>query len=98
MTAKITLNSATGTRLDTRNIRFEWSKPEFYSAAPAEQTEPTRGPTPANSGRAEPTPALGPVQSSPVPKRLNPLPRPCDPPRVRQPSAVRPNLIRNLRP
>src|SRR6266436_5639592 len=68
MTAKITLNSATGTRLDTRNIRFEWSKPEFYSAAPAEQTEPTRGPTPATSGRAEPTPALGPVQSPPVPE------------------------------
>src|SRR5205807_1402090 len=30
------------------------------------------------------------------PKRLNPLPRPCDPPRVRQPSGVRPNLIRHL--
>jgi len=66
MTAKVTLNSATGKRLDTRNIRFEWSKPEFYSAAPAEQTEPTRGSTPRTSGRAEPTPAPEPIQSPPV--------------------------------
>src|SRR5215831_8287490 len=36
MTAKVTLNSATGKRLDTRNIRYEWSKPESYSAPPAE--------------------------------------------------------------
>jgi hypothetical protein len=79
MTAKITLNSATGTRLDTRNIRFEWSKPEFYSAAPAEQTEPTRGPTPATSGRAEPTPALGPVQSSPVPETAESFAAPMRP-------------------
>jgi hypothetical protein len=79
MTAKITLNSATGTRLDTRNIRFEWSKPEFYSAAPAEQTEPTRGPTPATSGRAEPTPALGPVQSSPVPETAESFAAPLRP-------------------
>src|SRR5215467_11549828 len=68
MTAKVTLNSATGKRLDTRNVRFEWGTPEPYSAPPAGQTEPTRGPTPATSGRAEPTPALGPVQSPPVPE------------------------------
>jgi TPR repeat protein len=43
MTAKVTLNSATGKRLDTRNIRFAWSKPEFYSAPSAGQTEPTLG-------------------------------------------------------
>src|SRR5262252_648782 len=65
MTAKVTLNSATGKRLDTRDVRFEWSTPEPYSAPPAEQTEPTPGPTPATSGRAELTPALGPVQSPP---------------------------------
>src|SRR5262249_1969556 len=66
MTAKVTLNSATGERLDTRDVRFEWSTPEPYSAPPAaEQTEPTPGPTPATSGRAELTPALGPVQSPP---------------------------------
>src|SRR5262249_42687579 len=41
MTAKVTLNSATGKRLDTRDVRFEWSTPEPYSAPPAEQTEPT---------------------------------------------------------
>lgn len=64
MTAKVTLNSATGKGLDTRNIRFEWSKPELYSAAPAGQTEPTLGSTPRTSGRAEPTPAL--IQSPPV--------------------------------
>jgi len=66
MTAKVTLNSATGERLDTRNIRFEWSKAEPYSASPAGQTEPTRGPIPATSGRAEPTPAPGSIQSPPV--------------------------------
>src|SRR5262249_10177523 len=43
MTAKVTLNSATGKRLDTRDVRFEWSTPEPYSAPPAEQTEPTPG-------------------------------------------------------
>src|SRR5215471_15243768 len=43
MTAQVTLNSATGERLDTRNIRFAWSKPEFYSAPMAGQTEPTLG-------------------------------------------------------
>src|SRR5262249_6433308 len=73
MTAKVTLNSATGKRLDTRNIRFEWSKPEPYSAPPAGQTEPTRGPTSATSGRAEPTPALAPVQSPPVPETAESL-------------------------
>jgi hypothetical protein len=85
MTAKVTLNSATGKRLDTRNIRFEWSKPEFYSAAPAEQTEPTRGSTPRTSG-AEPTPAPEPIQSPPVsetaesfaaPLRPDPSPAPA---------------------
>ena len=65
MTAKVTLNSATGKRLDTRDVRFEWSTPEPYSAPPAEQTEPTPGPAPPTSGRAELTPALGPVQSPP---------------------------------
>src|SRR5262249_12136970 len=85
MTAKVTLNSATGKRVDTRNIRFEWSKPEFYSAAPAEQTEPTRGSTPRTSG-AEPTPAPEPIQSPPVsetaesfaaPLRPDPSPAPA---------------------
>src|SRR5262249_49411242 len=57
MTAKVTLNSATGKGLDTRNIQFEWSKPELSSAAPAGQTEPTRGSPP--SGRAGPRPAPG---------------------------------------
>jgi hypothetical protein len=65
MTAKVTLNSATGKQLDTRNIRFEWGKPEF-SAPPAAQTEPTRGSTSRTSGRTEPTPAPAPIQSPPV--------------------------------
>src|SRR5215471_11485780 len=73
MTAKVTLNSATGERLDTRNIRFEWSKAEPYSASPAGQTEPTRGPIPATSGRAEPTPAPGSIQSPPVSDTAAPL-------------------------
>jgi hypothetical protein len=79
MTAKVTLNSATGKRLDTRNIRYEWSKPESYSAPPAEQTEPTPGPTPATSGRAELTPALGPVQSPPVPETAESFAAPLGP-------------------
>src|SRR5258708_3363779 len=66
MTAKVTLNAPTGKRLDSRNIRFEWSKPEFYSAPPAGQTEPTWGSTPQTSGRAEPTPAPGPIPSPPL--------------------------------
>jgi hypothetical protein len=66
MTAKVTLNSPTGKRLDTRNIRFEWSKPEFDLAPPAGQTEPTWGSTPQTSGRAEPTPAPGPIPSPPL--------------------------------
>jgi len=66
VTAKVTLNSPTGKPLDTRNIRFEWSKPESYSAPPAGQTEPTWGSTPQTSGRAEPTPAPGPIPSPPV--------------------------------
>ena len=79
MTAKVTLNSATGERLDTRNIRFEWSTPEPYSAPPAGQTEPTRGSTPATSGRAEPTPALGPVESPPVPETAESFAAPLRP-------------------
>ena len=51
MTVKVTLKSATGKHLDTRNIRFEWGKPEFYSAPPAGQTEQTRGSTSRTSGR-----------------------------------------------
>src|SRR5215831_13450732 len=43
----------------------QWSTPEPYSAPPAEQTEPTPGPTPATSGRAELTPA------PPPPRRIN---------------------------
>jgi hypothetical protein len=66
VTAKVTLNSPTGKPLDTRNIRFEWSKPESYSAPPAGQTEPTWRSTPQTSGRAEPTPAPGPIPSPPV--------------------------------
>ena len=66
MTVKVTLKSATGKHLDTRNIRFEWGKPEFYSAPPAGQTEPTRGSTSRTSGRTEPTPAPAPIQSPPV--------------------------------
>jgi hypothetical protein len=86
MTAKITLNSATGTRLDTRNIRFEWSTPEFFSATPAEKTERTRGSTPGTSARAEPTPAPEPIQSPSVsetaeslaaPLRADPSPAPA---------------------
>jgi hypothetical protein len=65
MTAKVTLNSPTGKRLDTRNIRFEWSKQESYSAPQAGHNEPTWGSTPQTSGRAEPTPAPGPVPSPP---------------------------------
>jgi hypothetical protein len=79
VTAKVTLNSPTGKRLDTRNIRYEWSTPEPYSAPPAGQTEPTRGPTPATSGRAEPTPALGPVQSPPVPETAESFAAPLRP-------------------
>jgi len=79
MTAKVTLNSATGKRLDTRNIRYEWSKPESYSAPPAEQTEPPPGPTPATFGRAELTPALGPVQSPPVPETAESFAAPMRP-------------------
>jgi hypothetical protein len=79
VTAKVTLNSPSGKRLDTRNIRYEWSTPEPYSAPPAGQTEPTRGPTPATSGRAEPTPALGPVQSPPVPETAESFAAPLRP-------------------
>jgi hypothetical protein len=88
MTAKVTLNSPTGKRLDTRNIRFEWSKPEFYSAPPAGQTEPTWGSTPQTSGRAEPTPAPGPIPFPPLsetaesfaaPSRADPSPAPAAP-------------------
>ena len=61
MTVKVTLKSATGKHLDTRNIRFEWGKPEFYSAPPAGQTEPTRGSASRTSGRTEPTPAPAPI-------------------------------------
>jgi hypothetical protein len=86
VTAKVTLNSPTGKPLDTRNIRFEWSKPESYSAPPTGQTEPTRGSTPRTSGRTEPTPAPGPIQSPPVsetaesfaaPLPANPSPAPA---------------------
>src|SRR5262249_27834300 len=79
MTAKVTLNSATGKRLDRRNVRFEWSTPDPYSAPPPEQTEPTPGPTPATSGRAELTPALGPVQPPPVPETAESLAAPLRP-------------------
>jgi hypothetical protein len=79
MTAKVILNSATGKRLDTRNIRYEWSTPEPYSVPLAEQTEPTRGPIPATSGRAEPTPGLGPVQSPPVPETAESFAAPLRP-------------------
>ena len=79
VTAKVTLNSPTGKRLDTRNIRYEWSTPEPYSVPPAGQTEPTRGPTPATSGRAELTPALGPVQSPPVPETAESFAAPMRP-------------------
>jgi hypothetical protein len=86
MTAKVTLNSPTGKRLDTRNIRFEWSKPESYSAPPAGHTEPTWGATPQTSGRAEPTPAPGLIPSPPetaesftAPSRADPSPAPAAP-------------------
>ena len=88
MTAKVTLNSPTGKRLDTRNIRFEWSKPEFDLAPPAGQTEPTWGSTPQTSGRAEPTAAPGPIPSPPLsetaesfaaPSRADPSPAPAAP-------------------
>jgi hypothetical protein len=86
MTGKVTLNSPTGKRLDTRTIRFEWSKPEFDSAPPAGQTEPTWGSTPQTSGRAEPTPAPGPIPSPPetaesfaAPSRADPSPAPAAP-------------------
>jgi hypothetical protein len=49
------------------------------SAAPAGQTEPTRGSTPATSERAEPTPALGPVQSQPVPETAESFAAPLRP-------------------
>jgi hypothetical protein len=57
MTAKVTLNSPTGNRLDTRYIQFEWSKQESYSAPQARQTDSTSGSTLQTSGRPEPTPA-----------------------------------------
>jgi hypothetical protein len=88
MTAKVTLNSPTGKRLDTGNIRFEWSKPEFYSAPPTGQTEPTGGSIPQTSERTEPRPAPGPIQSPPVsdtaqsfaaPLRADPKPAPTAP-------------------
>jgi hypothetical protein len=66
VTAKVILISPTGRPLDTRNIRFEWSEPESYSAPPAGQTEPTWDSTPHTSGRAEPTPAPGPIPSPAV--------------------------------
>jgi hypothetical protein len=66
VTAKVILLSPTGRPLDTRNIRFEWSEPESYSAPPAGQTEPTWDSTPHTSGRAEPTPAPGPIPSPAV--------------------------------
>jgi hypothetical protein len=88
MTAKVTLNSPTGNRLDTRYIQFEWSKQESYSAPPAGQTEPTWGSPPQTSGRAEPTPAQGPIPSPPLsetaesfaaPSRADPSPAPAAP-------------------
>ena len=76
MTVKVTLNSATGKHLDTRNIRFEWGKPEFYSAPPAEQNEPTRGSASRTSGRTEPTRLQRRFNPHPYRKPRNPLPRP----------------------
>lgn len=54
MTAKVTLNTASGQRLDARNIRFDWSKPEFSSPPPPEETEQTRGSVPPSPARTEP--------------------------------------------
>src|SRR5436309_803380 len=54
MTAKVTLNSVSGKRLEAQNVRFDWGRPEFDTALPAEETEPTRGITPPSSGRTEP--------------------------------------------
>jgi hypothetical protein len=88
MIATVTLHSPTGKRLDTRNIQFEWSKLESYSASPVGQTEPTWGSTPQTSGRAEPTPPPGPIPSPPVsdtaqsfaaPLRADPSPAPSAP-------------------
>jgi hypothetical protein len=64
VTAKVILNSPTGTPQDTRNIRFEWNNPESYSAPPAGQTETTWRSTPQTSGRAEPTPTPPQANSS----------------------------------
>src|SRR5262249_29714219 len=80
---KVTLNSSNGERLDTGNIRFEWSKPEFYSAPPAGQTEPTWGSTPQTSGRTEPTPAPEPIQSPPVSETAESSAAPLRPDRPR---------------
>jgi hypothetical protein len=54
MTAKVTLNSVSGKRLEAQNVRFDWSKPEFDAAPLAEENEPTPGATPPSSGRTEP--------------------------------------------
>jgi hypothetical protein len=80
MTAKVTLNSPTGKPLDKRNIRFEWSKPEFYSVPPAGQTEPAWGSTPLRlPGELSPRRPQDRLHPHPYRTPLNPLPRPCEP-------------------
>jgi hypothetical protein len=91
VTAKVILNSPTGTPQDTRNIRFEWNNPESYSAPPAGQTETTWRSTPHTSGRAEPTPTPGPIPSPAVSDTAEPFigPLRADPsPAVAAPAAA----------
>jgi hypothetical protein len=79
MTAKVILNSVGGKRLEAQNIRFDWSKPEFYAALPAEETEPTRGITPPSSGRTEPiqSPSVSETAESATSLRSDPTPAPA---------------------
>jgi hypothetical protein len=91
VTAKVILNSPTGTPQDTRNIRFEWNNPESYSAPPAGQTETTWRSTPHTSGRTEPTPTPGPIPSPAVSDTAEPFigPLRADPsPAVAAPAAA----------
>jgi hypothetical protein len=80
MTAKVTLNSVSGKRLEAQNVRFDWSKPEFDAAPLAKENEPTPGATPPSSGRTEPiqSPSVSePAESFATPLRPDPSSAPA---------------------
>jgi hypothetical protein len=71
MTARVTLNTASGKRLDARNIRFDWSKPEFSSPPPPEKLNKLAALSLLASRE------LSRFNPQRYRKPLNPLPRPC---------------------